>query len=207
MFHIYLMTVLLTSKENPFYLFKRQCSQLHCPQFTSNTILSKLNFSRQKIYVSLHFTLFTQKTFYFFKTNPFGLQKPKLEFKTWIPSYSYLYLFSTKRKYFTKLKKVQTKKQVELQSFVWSQLTSCFLTAKYDSCFLALPLLKFQSSGAYERMKAHHLNLKLLLQICPVVLIGLLIRNRSVDSLVQEQSLHRYLGWSDIQEVTWCWWE
>lgn len=81
MFHIYCMTFLLTSKENPFYLIIRQCSQLHCPQFTSNTVLSKLRkvyFSRQKIYVSLHSTLFTQKTLYFFKTNPFELQKPKL---------------------------------------------------------------------------------------------------------------------------------
>lgn len=166
MFHICCMTVLLTSQENPFHLFIRQCSQLHCPQFTSNTVLSKLRkvyFSRRKIYVSLHFTLFTPKTLYFFKTNPFGLQKPKLwELKTWIPLYSYLYLFSTKRKVFTKLQKVQTKKQVELQSFVWSQLTLCFLAPKYYNSYLALPLLKFQSSGAYECMKAHHLSLGLL---------------------------------------------
>lgn len=177
MFHIYCMIVLLTSKENPFYLFMRQCAQLHCPQFTNDTVFSKLRkvyFSRQKIYVSLHFTLFTQKTLYFFKTNPFGLQKPKLwEFKTWIPSYSYLYLISTKRKVFTKLQNVQTKKQVELQSFVWSQLTLFFLTTKYYSSYLALPLLKFQSSGAYECMKAHHLNLKYVQLFSSVYLSGI----------------------------------
>lgn len=163
MFHIYCMTVLLTSKENPFYLFIIQCSQLHCLQFTSNIVLSKL----RKVYLRLiPLPSFHTKNIVLFQNQPVQnqrLQKPKLwEFKTWIPSYSYLYLFSTKRKVFTKLQKVQTKKQVELQSFVWSQLTSCFLTSKYYSSYLALPLLKFQSSGAYECMKAHHLSLGLL---------------------------------------------
>lgn len=79
MFHIYCMTVLLTSKENPFYLFIRQCSQLHCPQFTSNTVLSKLRkvFFKAKNLRLIELYSFHTKNIVLFQNQPVWTPKTK----------------------------------------------------------------------------------------------------------------------------------